>query len=155
MGLSAAQQAAKNAAGKELARFNADLEKFADLLGVAVGVVRKTVAFQIWDGVIEKSPVDKGTFRGSWQMQDGAPGTNELPDPPADAGGNYYPPPARPQISDVPFEVTWITNPKVYGPPLEFGHSSQAPHGMVRVTMAEVEATIDAEVARIMKEVLR
>lgn len=36
-------------------------------------------------------------------------------------------------------ETAYITNSLPYAIPLEFGHSTQAPHGMVRVTLVEFE----------------
>jgi len=90
-------------------------------------------------GVIEKSPVDTGRFRGNWNVGIGAQdlSTSENTDkdggPTESKGGGL--------IDAVgPYVAIWVTNNLPYATALEFGHSTKGSH-MVSRTFAELEAT--------------
>lgn len=125
---------------RQVDKFKADLNKIAELFNTTVGVVRRRVGLLIFTGVVKKSPVDTGRFRASWHITEGHIDTSVNPE------GKYGSPSIPGQSKHDNFSVTWITNNLPYAVPLEEGHSSQAPHGMVRVTLAEVEARLEVEV---------
>ena len=73
--------------------FQKQLQKFADLSGLRVGLVAKRFAFQAFRSVSQKTPVDTGRARASWNLAQGAVNT-EVPnesDFPTDSkrGGSY------------------------------------------------------------------
>lgn len=114
--------------------FTADLEKAAEALGV--GSAREAaveLALVLHAKITEKTPVDTGRARANWFMAEGAPviasqlGTEPQSYTAADLTGTT---------------VIFITNALPYIVPLEYGHSGQAPYGMVRVSIAEVMASI-------------
>lgn len=125
---------------RQVDKFKADLNKIAELFNTTVGVARRRVGLLIFTGVVKKSPVKTGRFRASWHITEGSIDTSVRPE------GKHGPPHTPALGSPKDFDVTWITNNLPYAVPLEEGHSGQAPHGMVRVTLAEVEARLEAEV---------
>ena len=147
--------------GKSAAEFNADLEKFAQSIERSVGTVRRRVALDLFERINEKTPVGNvaawksgrappgyvgGRLRASWNMTDGQPSDEVQP-----AGQSSYP--SKGKITATfsrPYDVTWITNNTPYAERVEFGHSQQqAPAGMVRVSLAEVEAELMSTVSEL------
>lgn len=100
-----------------------------------IGKMRRWIAVEIWSQVTRMSPVDTGRFRASWNISEGSPDMSTQPE------GNHGPP-SRSHVSDRPFEKTFVSNGLPYGERLEFGWSRQAPQGMVRITIAEMETTL-------------
>ena len=89
--------------------------------------------------IIERSPVDAGRFRGNWQFTTGKPASRQLSN--TDKRGGKRQLALQKKILAVEIgKVYYITNNLPYGQKLEFGSSSQAPQGMVRVTLAEFDA---------------
>lgn len=82
-----------------------------------------------------------GRFRGNWMFSIGAPDstTTEEVDP---SGAKST---ARIVAGAIEFkagDTCYITNSLGYAIPLEFGHSTQAPGGMVRVTVARFQQIV-------------
>lgn len=104
---------------------------------VNISVARKTleVSEEIFDGVVEKSPVETGNFRASWNVS-----LNVADETVVTGGSAASPlsPPKFPRISVDKGDVVIINNSTHYGPALENGHSDQAPHGIVEVTLASL-----------------
>lgn len=112
---------------------NADLAKLGKAMGIdSANEVAVILGLQIQKGISMKTPVDTGRARANWFMAEGAPetSTTDAKTPKtydrADFQGNGVP--------------IFITNSLPYIVPLEYGHSKQAPAGMVRVTLAEIAA---------------
>lgn len=104
---------------------------------VNLSVERKTleVSEAVYDGVVERSPVDTGGFRASWNASVGEP-NNEVV-----VGGsseNPLSPPTFPDLDVKGMKPVYITNNTPYGLELEHGHSDQAPSGMVAATLASL-----------------
>lgn len=140
--------------------FQADLKAFSEALGLTMATCVRHVTLQVHEGCVLKTPVDTGRARGSWGISLYTPGTYELPE--GDIwgvdGGTAM---ARAQQhvlgqidEEQPFLETWVYNNLEYIEALENGHSQQAPAGMVAITMAEVEAEIDATLERIAQQTL-
>ncbi|MBD1554709.1 hypothetical protein [Pseudomonas typographi] len=82
-----------------------------------------------------------GRFRNNWMFGIGSPDDSTTEE--VDSSGNK----SRARISEgvIEFqagEVAYITNSLPYAIPLEFGHSTQAPNGMVRVTVARFQQIV-------------
>lgn len=92
-----------------------------------------------------------GAFRRNWQLTITSPASGVLPgvDP---SGGQAIAAAAAVLSAFKAGPVIHINNNLPYGPALEFeGHSSQAPAGMVRVTLTELESVLNESVAGIAK----
>ncbi|MHB1125237.1 MAG: HK97 gp10 family phage protein [Ramlibacter sp.] len=92
------------------------------------------VAVELMQSLVLKSPVDTGRFRGNWQC--GVGSVNVATDDGTDSGA-----PLR-RTNEVlntwaAGQTIYLTNSLPYARRLEYGHSKQAPQGMVRLTVAE------------------
>lgn len=97
------------------------------------------------NGLIAGQDYVGGRFRGNWMFGIGAPDgtTTEEVDP----GGSKST--ARIVNGVLEFhagDVAYITNSLPYAIPLEFGHSTQAPGGMVRITVARFQQIVEAAI---------
>lgn len=129
-----------------VAEFELQLSKFAKSIDVEVEKVVRKVAFDVFRGVVSRTPVDTGWARASWNISFG---TADLSVPSKPAGGET----AAKALNGVQesklntamakFPVVWITNNLNYIQFLEAGHSKQSGKGfMVQRTMAEVFADL-------------
>lgn len=130
-------------ATRNLNRFKVDLKKFADLIGVRRKAMFQWTAAYFWNGFTWLTPVDTGRARSSWNIASGTP------DPSFPEDG-FYGPPSQPDVSRIDGNVTiWVTSNLPYIEPLENGHSSQSPTGMVMVTIAQFVAELELYTKRL------
>lgn len=132
---------------RELLRFEQDLRRLADRLDVEVTTVVKRTSLDIFTRIVRKTPVDKGRARASWNISAGQPDDSVVQEAGGQAGAD-----ARAQAKANAFDLSkvqavFITNALPYIEPLENGHSSQAPRGMVRISLHEV-TTFTARLVR-------
>ena len=127
----------------ELHRFDADIEEAAKLVDLHVRDFVRLLALKFLVGVIIRSPVDTGRFRGSWRI-----GIGEADGSVNAEGGSKEEPQAieRGETGKLSRydgrSKVYITNSLPYAVRLEEGWSDQAPKGMVAITIAELEAEI-------------
>lgn len=118
--------------------FTQDLTNFVAKTKVNGALVVKKLAFDAFAGVLRRSPVDTGRFRGSWRIAVDQTDLSVAPaDPkvPAPDGGAL----ANAKLGGVKWgQSVMISNNLPYGPALENGHSGQAPQGVLKITFAEV-----------------
>ncbi|AXH72329.1 MAG: hypothetical protein [Caudoviricetes sp.] len=87
-----------------------------------------------------------GRFRANWQFSVGSPENSSLNE--RDASGAATMSRLTEQIlAQSGGYVGWLTNNVIYSIALEYGHSSQAPDGMVGVTLARVRRIVEEAVA--------
>jgi hypothetical protein len=115
--------------------FSADLELAAKVLGIdSARDTAITLALALVGKITLKTPKDTGRAQANWYLSEGAPRieTTQATIPqvysPADITGE---------------SIIYITNSLPYIIPLEYGHSKQAPMGMVRISIAEMMASIN------------
>lgn len=83
-----------------------------------------------------------GRFRGNWQFSIDSPATAELDR--IDPSGSETIAALLNQVQALTIgQTAYIVNNLPYAVPLEYGHSTQAPSGMVRVTLANFQAIVD------------
>lgn len=107
---------------------------FAALLrraGERAEQVTRKVALDLQKSMIEMSPVDTGRFRGNWQCGINQANGDTTSQNNSDAAG---------RTESVlqgwkPGQKIMLTNSLPYSRKLEYGHSSQAPQGIVRLTV--------------------
>lgn len=122
--------------------FERDLKKFARTTRIAADQVARNLTFDIFDGVVERNPVDTGWSRANWLV-----GTNVRPEGvpvPKPAENNVLPPPKFPGVLPNPNSaVYWVVNNIPYIIPLEEGRSKQIGKGfMVRRTLVATQARL-------------
>lgn len=114
--------------------FAADLEKAAQVLGVdSAREAAVTLALTLINKVSLRTPVDTGRARANWFLAEGAPRIETT---------ESTTPEDHNAVSLTGRSVIFITNSLPYIVPLEYGHSKQAPYGMLRIAIAEVMAEI-------------
>ncbi|QQR47743.1 HK97 gp10 family phage protein [Myxococcus xanthus] len=99
-------------------------------------VVRKT-ALGILANVVTASPVDTGQFRANWRAGVGARPDGTLESTDKDGGATITA--AKEALESAKLgDTVYVANNLPQGRRLEFGHSQQAPNGMLRVTLANL-----------------
>ena len=120
--------------------FSADLNAFSKRTGVDLEVVVRKVALEIFDGVTEKTPVDTGRAKGNWNMSVGSMDTSIDDSATSTAKGQ---PAKTPSINFTGgIRPVYITNSLPYIYALEYGHSQQAPKGMLSITLNEIRGSL-------------
>lgn len=133
-----------------IAKFEADLQTFADRLQIDAKTVVKKVAFEVFEGVTKRTPVDTGWARASWII------TTHNPDLSTTAEKAGFKKKGMGEAAAAVANATqvagtvgssasvwWITNNVPYIVKLENGHSKQAGRGfMAQRTVADVQANM-------------
>lgn len=126
--------------------FSVDLSRWvAKAHGNVDKVVRQTLVLAS-QGIMQRSPVDTGRFRANWQFAVNAPDvtTSWRVDP----SGAITMARLQGQIASINAGPTfYLTNSLPYAYRLEKGWSSQAPNGMVSVTLAGLQAAVNEYVS--------
>ena len=119
----------------QVARFEKDALRKMNL------AVRK-ISLEIFSRVILKSPVDTGRFRGNWQVAIGSvpSGTLELDDKTGTATVSKA---DLKLVGAGAGDTIYLANNLPYAVRLEEGYSTQAPAGMVALTVQEFAAIVD------------
>ena len=120
-------------------KFAVNVRQWAEKTGLKTEQVVRAATLEIFSRVILKSPVDTGRFRGNWQVdrrgfdweKNDKTGSVTIEKVTADV-----------MASEVG-GVTSLINNLPYAERLEFGHSKQAPEGMVRLTAKEFVAVVE------------
>lgn len=97
-------------------------------------VVRK-VGVDIVSSLVMKSPVDTGRFRYNWVCSFDTASSFTTTN--TDKTGQKAIAMIRTQLNGWEGQDIYFTNSLPYAIPLEYGHSQQAPQGMVRLTVGE------------------
>ena len=103
------------------------------------------VALDVFQGVVKKSPVDTGRFRGNWTVSIGSYSAQALDRTDKRRLGSLpgHESALRADAALTAFKAgapIYITNSLPYADRLENGWSQQAPTGMVRLTLMEISA---------------
>lgn len=88
----------------------------------------RAVTIGVFSSVIKMTPVKTGRAKGNWQCTIGSPADTQ----------NWQSDSEGAMIANVPNEAghkVYLTNNLPYIQKLEYGHSTQAPSGMVRVSI--------------------
>ncbi|HDR0635842.1 HK97 gp10 family phage protein [Pasteurella multocida] len=128
--------------------FVIDIAKFREKFSNKADLVLRKVGIETYERVRQKTPVDTGQLRASWTVSiNGMPQTYN---------GDLS------ALSSVKFgDGIIIATDKPYAPALEYGlypksggrktkngFSIQAPHGMVRITVQEIQAWLKSNLGK-------
>jgi len=129
-----------------------DFSRLADIERIAGDKVDEVIRGTLLDmtrRVIFRTPVKTGRARGNWQATINNPATGPVTG--VDTAGNSTLAEAAPITEVAPGNVYYLTNNLPYAERLEFGWSQQAPSGMVRITLSELDRSIREQIARLPK----
>ncbi|POA52127.1 MULTISPECIES: hypothetical protein [unclassified Pseudomonas] len=94
------------------------------------------------NGLVAGKDYVGGRFRGNWQFSIDTPAEGVLDQ--IDPSGNVTIAVLRTQVQSLTAgQTAYIVNNLPYAIPLEYGHSQQAPGGMVRITLARFQQIVD------------
>lgn len=128
--------------GGQQGSFAESLAAFAEQTKEAIDDVFREVVIEIGTSVIRLSPVDTGRFKGNWQFTVGTPSNQSIDT--FDKAGQETIATLVAEVSKLEAgQVAYIVNNLVYGVPLEYGHSDQAPAGMVQITLARFQQIVE------------
>jgi hypothetical protein len=151
---------------ENLQALDADLAKFAKLIDVAPAVITRRIVMDAHTRISKRTPVDTGRARASWDVKQGQPSDYVPPITIGNvagkgktklgkgAAGNALGTGASSggKVKDISAAVAtidgtapvFITTSLDYMQYLEDGSSKQAPAGMVRLSIAEIEIEIES-----------
>lgn len=131
--------------------FADDLRRFERKTDDKMSRAVRKITLDAFSSCIMISPVKSGRFRGNWQPAIGsAPsGTVELLDP---TGAIVIAKVQGVTAGMEPGDVVYMANNLPYAQRLEDGYSSQAPAGMVRLTVQRFQPIADAVIRTIGRE---
>ena len=126
--------------------FEIDIARFVEKAKGNVDLVVRKISLDIFRRVIMKSPVDTGRFKGNWQVAIGSipAGTLEINDK---SGTATVAKVTAATLGLHAGQVIYLVNNLAYARALEYGHSKQAPNGMVRVSIEEVQGILRERLA--------
>lgn len=123
-------------------RFAADLSRILKKAGANMDAVARLTCFDVGQLVVEGTPIDTGFARASWQPSlnkaDLSSGTGEplselgLVTAQMKAGDRFF-----------------MLNNAAYILRLEYGSSQQAPHGMVRIALAQTRKIAEGHIRQL------
>lgn len=94
------------------------------------------------NGLVAGKDYVGGRFRGNWQISIDTPAEGVLDQ--VDPAGGVTLAKLRLQVGQLTAgQTAYIVNNLPYAVPLEYGHSKQAPGGMVRITLARFQQIVD------------
>lgn len=133
-----------------LGSFELDIQRFVEKAKGNVDLVVRKISLDIFHRVIIKSPVKSGRFKGNWQVAIGSipAGTLELNDK---SGAATISRVDAAVLGLKAGEVIYLVNNLAYARRLEYGHSKQAPSGMVRLTLQEFPGVVNKAASEVSK----
>ena len=137
--------------------FALDIRKFAEKAAANTDDVIAGTCLDLSRRVILRTPVDSGQARWNWQASIGSPASTKLTG--SDKSGSKSISNASSIAGSAPGNIFFLTNNMPYINKLEFGgypspspsgktssgYSTQAPNGMVRVTIREFNQIVDKQ----------
>jgi hypothetical protein len=114
--------------------FAADLQKLCERAGDKAELVVRRTALELQSGMVEASPVRSGRFKNNWQVGVGAINTSTNDAADKSGSGSI----GRTQVALTtwkPGQTIFLSNSLAYAKKLEDGSSTQAPFGVVRLTV--------------------
>jgi hypothetical protein len=133
-----------------LGSFDLDIAKWVAKANGNVDLVIRKISLDLFHRIILKSPVDTGRFRGNWQVAIGSipAGTLTIDDK---AGSATIAKATAATLGLRAGQIIYLVNNLEYARALEYGHSKQAPAGMVRLTVQEYGAVVTKAVNEVPK----
>mgnify|MGYP000508773078 CR=1 FL=1 len=120
-------------------KFHINLTRIVEKTKARIDTVVQKITLDIFGNIIIMSPVKTGRFRANWtaSMNGYGSGVYETVDP---GGFETSTKMAAVVMNAGSGKIVYLVNNLPYAYRLEYeGHSKQAPHGMVRVTVAEFQ----------------
>ena len=130
--------------------FELDIQEFVEKAKGNIDLVIRKIALDLFRRVIMKSPVDTGRFKGNWQVAIGSipAGVLAIDDKTGTATISKM---TAAVLGLKAGQVIYLVNNLEYARPLEYGHSKQAPAGVVRTTLQEFPQVVSKAASEVPK----
>jgi hypothetical protein len=126
-----------------VARWTIPIVALAEKAKADVHTVVRRSTLELFRSVVLASPVDTGRFRANWNVSFGTPDASTTASTAATR--------ATEELGKVPAlpvgGITYLMNGLPYARELEYGHSRQAPAGMVRIAAVRFDDMVRKAVA--------
>lgn len=127
--------------------FSNKVGQFNDKAVKAGTKIFQKTSFDMFAKIMKRTPVDTGRARNNWQMKVNRAPRSILGG--EDKSGSKALSQAQNETNKIELGKTvYIVNNLPYAPILEDGSSSQAPQGMVKITVAEFKNIVDKNADR-------
>lgn len=125
--------------------FALQIAEFVKTVKAREDIVVRKLGLDVLSSVVTMSPVDTGRFRGNWQVGLSAPvrATLETEDK---SGAQTIARASQVLNRAKAGGVIYLSNNLPYAVRLEYGHSKQAPAGMIRITATRFQVMLDKAV---------
>jgi hypothetical protein len=121
----------------------ADIQAFGKKLDLAPQLIVRRIVADLHNRVAKRTPVDTGRARASWDVKEGSP-SDYVPPITVGKTGSAEAKNIAANLESITGEApVFITSALDYMKYLEDGSSQQAPAGMVRISLAEIEIEIE------------
>lgn len=121
-----------------MAKWSIPLEKIAERVQIDMHTAARKIMLDIFNNVLNRSPVRSGRFRANWNASLGIPDRSTTD---STNQGRGYEQAKKAAALDLGAQV-YFTNSLPYAVRLENGWSDQAPVGMVKVSVVEARRII-------------
>lgn len=122
-------------------KFGGDLRAFSHATGITMDRAMRKIHMDLLTDIVRMTPVDTGLARSSWYC--GYEVVSEVGTESDKSGGPSLARGAQFAASLHAGGVYYIANNLPYIMALEYGHSGQAPSGMVRIAVARAQSMVN------------
>lgn len=130
--------------------FTLQLQEFIERTKLDAETVARSATLSLLNSIVLRSPVDTGRFRGNWQVGTGVRPAGQLAV--EDKSGAATIAKGQQALAALNAgETIYIQSNLPYAIPLEYGHSQQAPQGMIRLAIREYRRYIERAIAALPK----
>lgn len=121
--------------------FALDLSRFAKKFDADIKMMIRKISFEAFKRIVLRTPVDTGRARANWGVKVGSPTTYVIESEDKSGSATLKAASDGTMAWDCTGSI-FLTNNLSYIGALEYGSSKQAPQGMVRLTLEEMQAWI-------------
>ena len=141
--------------------FTVAIDKWANKAGKSFEETVRKTSIQLFEGILEGSPVDEGTFRNNWYVSGDIPSSEVSPNAKGGTDAGAIAKMTTDVLSLPDFTAITFTNNLPYSEVIEYGgypnppksrtgntvggYSKQAPQGVVRVNAVRFQNLIEEE----------
>ena len=133
--------------------FNLDLKNFTNKAEKNSEKIFRGTAISLFGRIIKRTPVDSGRLKGNWQVDVNQPASGDIGSKDATpiktmSGGSAIKIQSgvgTPSLND----TIYMVNNLSYAKTIEGGSSTQAPSGMVAVSLTEFKRVLKEEAAKV------
>ena len=116
-----------------MSKFTADIDAFIAKVGKRSDAFLQTFAYDLFEDIVNTTPVQTGFLRSNWMPNIGSPATGTS----GNAGGVPNFAAASTALSAVKAtDIVYLTNNTEYGTYVEYGTKNMRPRAMVRTALA-------------------